>query len=443
MSSVLICNATIVNQGKTFFGHVLIVNDIIDTVSTTPIDQPAETIIDATGLLLFPGVIDDQVHFRTPGLTHKGDLESESKAAIAGGVTSFMDMPNVIPPTTTIQLLEQRFEYAAQTSYANFSFYFGANNNNITEIKKIDPKKVCGVKVFMGSSTGNMLVDNNKSLAEIFAESPLLVATHCEDETTIINNTTIAKKQFNENIPFYQHSIIRNDEACYISSSKAVELATKYNTQLHILHISSAKELSLFSSKPLEEKRITAEVCTHHLWFTDKDYETKKGLIKWNPAIKTESDRNKLRNALKSNRLDIIATDHAPHTFEEKKNSYLTCPSGAPMIQHSLPLMLELVHQGIYSYTEIIEKMCHAPAKLFRIKKRGFIKPNYYADIVLVDPNKPHRITKDSLLYKCKWSPIENQTLQHSIITTILNGKIVYNKGVFYEKKGKSLEFDR
>lgn len=443
MSSILITNATIVNDNKTFVGHVLIIGDKIDTISTTPIESNVDTIIDATGLLLFPGVIDDQVHFRTPGLTHKGDITTESQAAIAGGVTSFMDMPNVNPPSTTINLLNQRFDYAAQNSYANYSFYFGATNDNIDEVKKIDPKNVCGIKVFMGSSTGNMLVDNNKTLSEIFAESPTLVATHCEDEASIIKNTATAKSKYGENIPFHIHPIIRSDEACYISSSKAVELATKYNTQLHILHISSAKELSLFDNKPIEQKRITAEVCAHHLWFTEDDYKLKGGLIKWNPAIKSEHDRSQLREALKSNKLDIVATDHAPHTLAEKDNPYLRCPSGAPMVQHSLTLMLELVNQGIYSYEQVIEKMCHAPAKLFKIKKRGYIQTGFYADLVLVDPNRTFQVTKSNILYKCKWSPLENETFKHSIVTTILNGTIAYEHGVFNKTLGRELEFDR
>ncbi len=442
MGTLLITNATIINRDKAFVGHVLVEGEIIKEVSSIPINTIPDATIDASGLLLFPGVIDDHVHFRTPGLTYKGDIESESRAAIAGGITSFMDMPNVIPPTTTIQNLEQKFELAHQQSWANYSFYFGATNKNLEEVKKINPANVCGLKIFMGSSTGNMLVDSEKALSGIFAESPVLVAVHCEDEATIIENTRRAVLKFGDAIPLHQHPVIRNADACYKSSSKAVELATKYNSRLHVLHVSTEKELSLFRNDiSLENKRITAEVCVHHLRFSDLDYEQRGTLIKWNPAIKSTNDRYWLIEAVKKNVIDVVATDHAPHTFEEKQNPYLKCPSGSPMVQHSLVLMLEMVKLGIFTYNQVVDKMCHAPAKLFRIKKRGFIEPGFYADLVLVDPNQPHQISRENILYKCGWSPLIGDRFTHKVATTIVNGATVYNNGIFFKKPVMNLEF--
>jgi dihydroorotase len=443
MATLLISNATIINRDKQFSGNVLVVGNRIEEVSSNPININPDVFIDASGLLLFPGVIDDQVHFRTPGLTHKGDIESESKAAVAGGITSFMDMPNVVPPTTTLENLQQKMEIAQEQSWANYSFYFGATNENLDQIKKINPRMVCGVKIFMGSSTGNMLVDNEKALSGIFAESPVLVAVHCEDEATIIENTRQAVAKFGDQIPINQHPVIRSAEACFKSSSKAVELAQKYNSRLHVLHISTEKELSLFSNKEsIENKRITAEVCVHHLWFSDVDYEQKGNYIKWNPAIKSHTDRYWLREAVRENIIDIVATDHAPHTMSEKQNPYLKCPSGGPMIQHSLVLMLELVRQGVFTYNQVVEKMCHAPAKLFKIIKRGYIEPGYYADIVLVDPKSTHKVTTQNILYKCGWSPLLGDTFSHQVVNTIINGNVVFDQGLFQKHPVSPLEYN-
>lgn len=440
--TLLISNALIINENESFIGNVFIENDIISDISTQPINRNADKTIDATGHILLPGVIDDQVHFRTPGLTHKGDIESESKAAVAGGVTSYMDMPNVVPPTTSIENLEQKFAIAKEKSWANYSFYFGATNDNIDQIKKLAPKQFCGIKVFMGSSTGNMLVDDETTLNRIFSEIPALIAVHCEDETTIKRNTREAVAKFGNSIPISQHPIIRSDEACYKSTLKAVELAKKHNTRLHVLHVSTAKELSLFDNTiELEHKRITTEVCVHHLWFTDADYNSKGTLIKWNPAVKSLKDREALRSAINSNLVDIIATDHAPHTLEEKQNQYLQCPSGAPMVQHSLVTMLELVKKGVFSYNKVVQKMCHAPAKLFRIEKRGFIKPGYYADLVIVTPNANQQVTSESIFYKCGWSPLLGETFSHRVLTTIINGKIVFDNDIFIKQPVSALTF--
>ncbi|HQA76423.1 MAG TPA: dihydroorotase [Salinivirgaceae bacterium] len=440
--TLLIYNALIINENESFIGNVFIENDIISDISAQPINRNADKTIDATGHILLPGVIDDQVHFRTPGLTHKGDIESESKAAIAGGVTSYMDMPNVVPPTTSIENLEQKFAIAKEKSWANYSFYFGATNDNIDQIKKLDPKQFCGIKVFMGSSTGNMLVDDETTLNRIFSEIPALIAVHCEDEATIKRNTQAAVAKYGDSIPISQHPIIRSDEACYKSTLKAVELAKKHNTRLHVLHVSTAKELSLFDNTiELGHKRITAEVCVHHLWFTDADYNSKGALIKWNPAVKSLKDREALRSAINSNLVDIIATDHAPHTFEEKQNQYLQCPSGAPMVQHSLITMLELVKKGVFSYNKVVQKMCHAPAKLFRIEKRGFIKPGYYADLVIVTPNVNQQVTSESILYKCGWSPLLGETFSHRVLTTIINGKIAFDNDSFIKQPVSALTF--
>ncbi len=440
--TLLISNALIINENESFIGNVFVENDIIIEVSTQSINRNADKTIDATGHILLPGVIDDQVHFRTPGLTHKGDIESESKAAVAGGVTSYMDMPNVVPPTTSIKNLEQKYTIAKEKSWANYSFYFGATNDNIDQIKKLDPKQFCGIKVFMGSSTGNMLVDDETTLNRIFSEIPALIAVHCEDEATIKRNTQVAVAKFGDSIPISHHPIIRSDEACYKSTLKAVELAKKHNTRLHVLHVSTAKELSLFDNTiELEHKRITAEVCVHHLWFTDADYNSKGALIKWNPAVKSHKDREALRSAINSNLVDIIATDHAPHTFEEKQNQYLQCPSGAPMVQHSLVTMLELVKKGVFSYNKVVQKMCHAPAKLFRIEKRGFIKPGYYADLVIVNPNANQQVTSESILYKCGWSPLLGETFSHRVLTTIINGKIVFDNDTFAKQPVSALKF--
>ncbi|TCN61375.1 dihydroorotase [Acetobacteroides hydrogenigenes] len=444
MAAYLISGATIINEGAQFIGNVLVENGRISKVSKNRIEANDATTINAEGLLLLPGVIDDQVHFREPGLTHKGDIASESRAAVAGGITSFMEMPNTKPATTTIELLEEKFEIAAKTSYANYSFYIGATNENLDVISKIDPKSTCGVKVFMGSSTGNMLVDERKTLEGIFAESPTIVTTHCEEEATIRRNLAEFQARYGEAIPVEAHPLIRSNEACVRSTDLAISLASKYGSRLHVLHLSTREEMALFDTKPLAEKKITGEVCVHHLWFSDKDYAQRGNFIKWNPAVKSEADRDALRDALKAGKLDVVATDHAPHTFEEKSNPYLTAPSGGPSVQHSLTLMLELAKQGFYTIEEVVNKMCHAPATLFQVAERGFIREGHFADLVLVDPSNSWTISKENILYKCGWSPFDGVTLSNRIKTTFVNGEIAYSDGVVCDKQlGMRLTFDR
>jgi len=417
-------------------GNVFIEGNVIKKISADEIPVQEKTeIIDASGMWLLPGVIDDQVHFREPGLTHKAEILTESKAAVAGGVTSFMEMPNTIPQTTTIDELNKKFEIAEKNSFANYSFYFGATNDNLGEIKNINPKTTCGLKIFMGSSTGNMLVDNEKSLNAIFAESPVLIATHCEDEGIIQQNLAQYKEKYGENVPFDKHPEIRSEEACYKSSSFAVELAQKHNSRLHVLHISTARELELFRNDiPASEKKITSEVCVHHLWFSDEDYASKQSFIKWNPAIKKESDRQELLKGVLTNKLDVIATDHAPHSLGEKKNSYFKAPSGGPMVQHSLVAMLELAAKDLITPEKVVEKMCHLPADIFRVEKRGYIREGYFADLVLLEPDKSWEVSKNNILYKCGWSPMEGQCFSTKINSTIINGKVVFKEGVFSEK---------
>lgn len=445
---ILIHQATIVNEGTSFIGSVLVENERISCIFKEEVPENilnrSKQIIDARGLYLFPGVIDDQVHFREPGLTHKGDIGSESRAAVAGGVTSFMEMPNTNPQTVTIEALQRKFETAAEKSVANFSFYLGATNDNIAELKKADKKNVGGVKVFMGASTGNMLVDNEKTLQRIFAETDMLIATHCEKEDIIRRNVEAYRQKFGEDVPVVFHPLIRNAEACYQSSAQAVELADKYGSKLHVLHLSTAREMSLFSNAPVSDKKITAEVCVHHLWFTDADYNRLGSRIKWNPAVKTAEDRAALIEALKSGKLDVVATDHAPHLLSEKEGGALKATSGGPLVQHSLQTMLELSAKGIFTKEFVIEKMCHAPAQLFKVKQRGYIKEGFFADLVLVNPNKPHTVSKENSLYKCGWSPFEGETFTHSIEKTFVNGKIVFDNGVITENTfGNALEFDR
>lgn len=440
----LIKNALIINEGIKFKGHVIIHGETIERVLSErdAIRGDFGKTVDASGLWLIPGVIDDQVHFREPGLTHKGDILSESRAAVAGGITSYMEMPNTIPQATTQQLLEEKYQRAEAVSAANFSFYMGATNDNLEEILKTDPSAVCGIKVFMGSSTGNMLVDDEETLSVLFRDAPALVATHCEDEATILRNTGIARGRYGENVPFSRHAHIRSAEACYRSSSRAVELASRYNTRLHVLHLSSALEMNLFAPGDIRNKRITAEVCVHHLWFTEKDYIDKGSLIKWNPSVKSLTDREALRQALLEGRLDVVATDHAPHTLKEKENTYFKAPSGGPLVQHSLPAMLELCRQGILSPEKVIEKMCHNPALLFRIEKRGYIREGYYADLVLINPESPWQVTTENILYKCGWSPFEGETFTHRITHTFVNGSLVWDNGSLKEDvRGKRLRF--
>jgi dihydroorotase len=444
----LIQGAFIVNEGKVVKGDVLVTNDLIECVLPDDhgniFDQDIE-IINADGLYLLPGVIDDQVHFREPGLTYKADLYTESKAAVAGGITSFMEMPNTVPNTLTQKLLEDKYKLAEKKSLANFSFYMGASNDNLDEIIKTNPKNVCGIKVFMGASTGNMLVDDEETLKGIFANAPTLVAVHCEDEQTIKANNARILDNFGEDAPARVHPLIRSAEACFLSSSKAVELAKKYNTRLHILHLSTGKEMDLFDNlSPLEEKRITAEACIHHLWFSDEDYEKKGNFIKWNPAVKSNTDREAIFNAVLDDRIDVVATDHAPHSREEKEKPYFKAPSGGPMVQHALVAMLEFYHQEKISLERIVEKMCHNPAKLFQVEKRGYIREEYYADLVLVDLNSPWTVEKNNVLYKCGWSPMEGVNFASKVIKTFVNGHLVYDAGKFDESiKGKRLLFNR
>jgi dihydroorotase len=451
MTPILIKNASIVNEDKIFMGSVFLQNSLITkifegTISTEQIENlPSEThIIDAYGQYLFPGIIDDQVHFREPGLTHKGNIKSESRAAVAGGITSFMEMPNTIPNVFTQQLLEEKYQLAANSSYANYSFFMGASNTNLEEVLKTNPRNVCGIKVFMGSSTGNMLVDNRETLEALFANSKMLIALHCEDEKTIRENLQTAKNTFGEEIPIQQHPVIRSAEACYLSSSLAVELAKKHNTRIHILHISTEKETNLFEAKPLREKRITAEACIHHLWFCDEDYARLGNMIKWNPAIKTASDRSAIWKAVLDNRIDVIATDHAPHTLSEKQNTYLSAPSGGPLVQHSLVAMLEFYHQKKISLQQVVTKMCHNVAELFQIEKRGFIREGYFADLVLVDLNSPWTVTKSSILAACGWSPFEGVSFQSKVTHTFVNGQMVFENGNINESiRGQRLLFIR
>jgi dihydroorotase len=446
MNRILIKNAKIVNEGTVFEGDVLIENDLIVEIATTISAKSSECkIIDAEGNYLIPGAIDDQVHFREPGLTHKGDIESESKAAVAGGITSFIEQPNTVPNAVTQEILEQKYEIAAQKSFANYSFMMGATNDNLDEILKTNPKNVAGIKIFLGSSTGNMLVDNELTLERIFSSTPMLIAVHCEDETTIKTNLAQYKEQYGEAIPTTAHHLIRSTEACYISSSRAIALAKKTGARLHVFHLSTAKETDLFSNKiSLKDKKITAEVCIHHLWFSNEDYETKGNFIKWNPAIKTPDDRDALWKALLDDRIDVIATDHAPHTLEEKQQPYLNAPSGGPLVQHALVALFEAHHQGKISVEKIVEKMCHNPATLFKIEKRGFIKVGYYADLVLVNAGLPWSVKKDNILSKCGWSPFEGFTFKSRITHTFVNGQLVYNAFKVKDiRAGKRLLFDR
>jgi dihydroorotase len=445
MKKILIKNAKIINEGKISIGDVLIEDKFIVEVGNIDKVSDDVTIIDALGKYLIPGVIDDQVHFREPGLTHKANIATESKAAVAGGITTFIEMPNTVPQATTQKLLQDKFDVAAKTSYANYSFMFGGTNDNLEELLKTDPKKVAAIKLFLGSSTGNMLVDNEAILEKIFSSTKMLIAVHCEDETIIQDNLASAKAVYGDNIPIELHPKIRSEEACYTSSSKAVALAEKTGARLHVFHLSTAKETVLFRNDiPLEEKQITAEVCIHHLWFDDSFYKEKGTLIKWNPAIKTKEDKKGLWKALLTDKIDVIATDHAPHTLEEKSQVYTKAPSGGPLVQHGLLAMLEATHHGILSLEKMVEKMCHNPAILFQIEKRGFIKKGYYADLVLVDLEAPQLITRDTVLYKCGWSPFEGTTFNSEITHTFVNGVLMYNQGEFDEtNKGMQITFNR
>ena len=446
MEKVLIKNAKIVNENSIIEGDIYIENEmIVEVADSISAKSPDVVIFDAEGKHVLPGVIDDQVHFREPGLTHKATIETESRAAIAGGITSFIEMPNTNPQTTTIEELDNKFNIAKESSYANYSFMFGGTNDNLEEILKVDPKKVAALKLFLGSSTGNMLVDNPEVLEKIFSSTDLVIAVHCEDEGMIRENLAKHKEEFGDDIPIEYHPIIRSEQACYLSSSKAIELAKKTGARLHVFHLSTGIETELFTNKiPLEEKKITAEVCIHHLWFTDADYKEKGTFIKWNPAVKTQKDKDQLWAALLDDRIDVIATDHAPHTLEEKQNVYTKAPSGGPLVQHALVGMLEMHHQGRISIEKIVEKMCHNPARLFQVEKRGYIKPGYFADLVIVDLNNPWTVNKDNIYYKCGWSPFEGTTFKSRITHTFVNGYLAYKNFKIYDiKKGKQLTFNR
>ncbi|MCZ8228974.1 dihydroorotase [Flavobacterium sp.] len=446
MNKILIKNAKIVNEGAIFEGDLLIENDIIVEIAETISPKSSDCkIVDAEGNYLIPGAIDDQVHFREPGLTHKGDIESESRAAVAGGITSFIEQPNTVPNAVTQELLEQKYQIAAESSFANYSFMMGGTNDNLEEILKTNPRNVAGLKLFLGSSTGDMLVDSTASLEKIFSSTKLLIAVHCEDENTVKSNLAKYKEQYGDDIPVECHPLIRSEEACYLSSSRTVELAKKTGARLHVFHISTAKELDLFTNKiPLAEKMITAEVCIHHLWFSDEDYKTKGNFIKWNPAVKTANDREALWKAVNDGRIDVIATDHAPHTLEEKKQVYTKAPSGGPLVQHAVVAMFEAYHQGKITIEKIVEKMCHNPASLFKIEKRGFIKVGYYADLAIVNAGLPWSVKKENILAKCGWSPFEGYTFKSRITHTFVNGQLVYQGfKVSPKKAGKRLLFDR
>ena len=435
----LIKDATIINEGLKYSGSVLIEDEKITKVFPHKLppdfDFSGITVIEAAGKYLIPGVIDDQVHFREPGLTHKGEIATESRAAAAGGVTTYMEMPNTNPQTVTQEELQKKYDRAAEVSAVNYSFYMGATNDNLEEVLKTDPAKVCGIKIFMGSSTGNMLVDDEKTLSEIFKHAPTLVATHCEDEKTIQHNLEAARAKYGELVPMSQHGNIRSDEACYLSSSKAVELASKFGTRLHVLHLSTAKEMSLFQPGPVKDKKISAEVCVHHLWFDDHDYISLGSKIKWNPSIKTRKDKEALWEALLADKIDVIATDHAPHTKEEKNNTYFKSPSGGPLVQHSLVAMLEMSRKGFITPEKVIQKMCHAPADLFRIEKRGYIREGYFADLVLIDPNKSWVVSPENILYKCGWSPFDGLEFTHKVDTTFVNGTIVFSNNTVHQTR--------
>lgn len=445
MKRILITNANIVNEGKVFEGDVLIKGQVIESIGKDLSSRPAELVIDAKGKYLLPGLIDDQVHFREPGLTHKATIHSESRAAVAGGVTSFMEMPNTNPPTFTQQLLEDKYIVASRSSLANYSFYIGAANDNLEEVMKTDIRKVCGLKIFMGSSTGNLLVDDEKTLEAFFSRFPSLIAAHCEHEPTIRKNTEQFKSRYGDNVPIECHPLIRSAEACYLSSSMAVNLAKKHGTKFHILHISTERETPLFDNAvPLEKKKITAEACVHHLWFNDADYKKLGTLIKWNPAIKSRLDQHSVFEAILDDRIDVIATDHAPHTWDEKQNLYFKAPSGGPLIQHSLVAMLEFYHQGKISLEKVVQKMAHNPAILFQISNRGFIREGYFADLVLVDLNSPWSVSKDNILAKCNWSPFEGTSFRSKVTHTLVSGHVAYAEGQFDESfKGQRLLFSR
>ncbi len=441
----LLKGGTLINEGKKIIADLLINGNRIEKIASDISATAEMNVINLDGQLVLPGCIDDQVHFREPGLTHKGSIYTESRAAVAGGITSFMEMPNTIPNVLTQSLLAEKYQIGASKSIANYSFFMGASNDNIEEVLKTDGKNVCGIKIFMGSSTGNMLVDNEKTLSNLFSQVPLLIATHCEDEATIRSNFALYNEMYAGSIPITAHPLIRSEEACYLSSSMAIELAKKHNTRLHILHISTAKEVGLFDSKtPLAQKRITAEACVHHLWFSDADYEQKGNFIKWNPAVKTMKDRDGIWEGLLSNAIDIIATDHAPHTLKEKSNPYQDAPSGGPLVQHALLAMLEKVKEGRLSIEKVVEKMAHAPAICFQLEERGFLREGYYADIVIVNPNKSQVVSNEKVLYACAWTPFDGTHFSNTVASTYVNGIQVYDgEKICSDERGMRLTFNR
>jgi dihydroorotase len=445
MSKILITNGQIINEGHVTASDILIDGERIARIDPHISASEADEVLDASGMWVMPGAIDDQVHFREPGLTHKGDLYTESRAAVAGGVTSFMEMPNTVPNALTQELLEDKYRAASEKSLANYSFFMGASNDNIEEVLKTDETSVCGVKIFMGSSTGNMLVDNETALNDLFSKVPMLIATHCEDEHIIQENLKKARDKYGEDVPMEMHPLIRSEEACYKSSSFAVELAKKHGTRLHILHISTARETHLFSNElPLKDKKITAEACIHHLWFSVGDYKDKGSLIKWNPAVKTADDRAEILKAVLDDRIDVIATDHAPHTLEEKQRTYFQAPSGGPLVQHSIVAMLEMYHQGKISLDRIVEKMSHNPAILFNIQDRGYIREGYYADLAIVHPDASWTVSRENLLYKCGWSPFEGQKFRSAVRHTFVSGHWAWKNGELQEgTPGKRLTFHK
>lgn len=445
MGRILLKNAKIVNDNKIFPADILLEDDVILKIEDQISSDSAAKVMDLEGKYVIPGAIDDQVHFREPGLTHKGTIATESRAAVAGGITSFMEQPNTNPQTTTIEALEDKFEMARNSAFANYSFLFGGTNDNLEEIKKLDKNACSGIKLFLGSSTGNMLVDNEEVIEKIFRNTEMVISAHCEDESTIKANFAKYKGQYGDDIPVKYHPLIRSAEACYLSSSRAIALAKKTGARFHVFHLSTGKETELFRNDiPLEDKKITAEVCIHHLWFSEEDYDTKGTLIKWNPAVKTAADRDQLWEALLDDRIDVVATDHAPHTLEEKNNVYTSAPSGGPLVQHALPAMLEKYHGGKISLEKIVEKMCHNPTKLFQIKKRGFIREGFYADLVVLDLNDSWTVTKENIAYKCGWSPFEGNSFKSRITHTFVNGHLAYENGNFSEeRKAMRLTFNR
>nr|WP_298996899.1 dihydroorotase [uncultured Allomuricauda sp.] len=444
MSKILLKNAKMVNEGECTETDILLDSDFIERIDKD-ISEPMATVMDLEGDYLFPGIIDDQVHFREPGLTHKGNIDTESRAALAGGITTFMEQPNTNPQTTTIEKLEEKFGMASKSAWANYSFLFGGTNDNLEELKRLDRNACSGVKLFLGSSTGNMLVDNEVILERIFSSTEMVISAHCEDEGTIRANLEKYKNEYGDNIPIHFHPIIRSEEACYLSSSKAIALAKQTGARLHVFHLSTGIETDLFTNAiPLEEKKITAEVCIHHLWFSDEDYQDKGAFIKWNPAVKTKKDREQLWEALLDDRIDVVATDHAPHTLEEKDNPYTQCPSGGPLVQHALLAMLQKEEEGIISKPKIVEKMCHNPAKLFDLDRRGYIREGYYADLVQIQEGVSQTVEKSNVLYKCGWSPFEGTTFNSKVARTFINGHLAYDNGVFSEKRNaKRLTFRR